>query len=219
MQFLIEKATNRIYGYTSSNEEFENDEIIAVNEPDITEIDKLYYFYYDPIEKKVKKYPDEQLPQIELNYFNKQIFEKKKTLYYTVNNHILREYPKSKQESDAIDRETWSLWIIRNNSNETIDSIGKKVYNSAANILEGVSDYNIELSNYPNTLHTYGSDQLPESYAWGQLIKVAVRTGLANICKVIYKREIEKLDQIASLDFDALNSYVFPTLPEMPPLE
>ncbi len=90
--------------------------------------------------------------------------------------YIEQFYPEVKQRSDMADKEYWGSWLLTQNSTYTADSIYKTAFQSAANILNGTSDLQTEVSNFPTT----------EQPAWEQLIKIALRVGFVQRVKQEY---------------------------------
>jgi len=118
-----------------------------------------------------------------LEYEKQKLISKLKS---QLSDYILSYYPIQKQQYDFTKKDFWSTWLISKRSDLTLDQIGQTVYNDAAKILSGESTFHEVISNYPTTTHEWNGIQIPESMAWIELLKVAIRIGWVKLCTTIF---------------------------------
>lgn len=110
--------------------------------------------------------------------------------------YIEKYYPDVKQRSDINDKEFWGAWLIAHfPSFYTSDNLYQKFFMSAAKILEGNSTFDEELRAL-SEIHTFDTEEYEVKYhtAITQLLKVALRQGWVQSCKLaynLYRKQVE----------------------------
>jgi hypothetical protein len=140
------------------------------------------------------------------NYLKEQFNELKQDkldrLVIETTNYIENYYSGLKQRSDIADKEYWGAWLITHFSNTyTTDNLYQKFFNSAAKIIEGVSDFDTEVNNLKEVTAFIDSDKEAKyPIALEQLLKVAIRQGWVQSCKVEYKLKTQLISNATTIE-------------------
>jgi len=164
----------------------QEDEFVRLN-PGFVKIDDYPAIEYDDCYKY-----DSTTRQITIDtdcYLQKKKQDMLENLKHITKQYIEQYYPEIKQRSDVADKEYWGAWLLSHNDTYTSDSIYKQAYQSALNILNGTSDLQTEVSNFPQA----------EQPAWEQLIKIALRVAFVQQVKEQYRQLKQQIEQATTL--------------------
>jgi hypothetical protein len=128
--------------------------------------------------------------------------EKIDSLVDEITNYIEDNYSPLKQRSDVADKEYWGAWLITHFPNTyTTDNLYQKFFNSAAKIIEGVSDFDTEVNSLKEVTTFADTDEETKySIALEQLLKVAIRQGWVQSCKVEYNIKTQLVNNATTID-------------------
>ncbi len=130
--------------------------------------------------------------------------------------YIESQYPEIKQRSDLADKEYYGSWLVTNVSDAnaspayTADILyqraftyGQQIWFGSKTLTQILSDLQTnELPNLQPTGTYSGTRQAWEQeflFAWGQLVKIAVRVAFVQACKNIYRQLKTQMEQAQTL--------------------
>jgi len=129
--------------------------------------------------------------------------------------YILSYYPLEKQQYDLTKKDFWISWLLVRRSDLTTDKIAQKVYDDASKILSGTTTYQEIISTYPTTVYQWNGMSVPESMAWIEILKVAIRIGWIKLCTTIYDTIEQKIK--SSIDLSTFRNFdITEKLPKWP---
>jgi hypothetical protein len=147
---------------------------------------------------------DNKLTEEEFNELLQQerIKQMRELLGNKTKSYIQRYYPELKQRSDVADKEYWSAWLVSHFPDTyTIDNLYQKFFASAAKIIEATSDLETEVSALKEvTSFADDGEEINYTIALEQLLKVALRQGWVQQCKVEYAIKSKMVNEVTTIE-------------------